>query len=87
MSIKKIIITESMAERLVIEEIMSKTEMSSFLDSKDFKDAVVKTLKNNQDYEREFEKKVRKIVADATKNVFRGMWERSPFWSSLITNQ
>ena len=83
---KKIIITESMAQKLVVEEIASKIDVSSIIKSSEFKDAVTKSLKNNQEYDREFEKKVRKIVADAVKNVFRGMWERNAFWQSLITN-
>lgn len=83
---RKVIITESMAQKLMVEEIMSKTDVSSILNSKDFKDAVSKSLKNNPDYDRDFEKKVRKIVADAVKTLFRGMWERNNFWTNLISN-
>lgn len=83
---KKIIITESMAQRLIVEEIMSKADISSLLNSREFKDAVAKSLKDNSDYSRDFEKKVKKIVADAVKVLFKGMWERNNFWTGLITN-
>ena len=87
MPIKKIIITENMAKRLIAEEIMSKADVSSLVNSNEFKDAVAKSLKNNQDFDRDFEKKVKKIVADSVKNLFRGMWERNAFWTGIITNQ
>ena len=84
---KKVIITESMAQQLMIEEIMSKADISSILNSKEFKDAVSKSLKDNRDFDRDFEKKVKKIVADAVKTLFRGLWERNNFWAGLINNQ
>lgn len=73
-------------QQLVIEEIMSKAEIASLADNKDFKDAVLKAMKDNRDADRELEKKVRKIVADAVKILFRGLWERNNFWTGLITN-
>ena len=84
---KKVIITESMAQQLMIEEIMSKADVSSILSSREFKDAVSKSLKDNKDFDRDFEKKVKKIVADAVKTLFRGLWERNNFWAGLINNQ
>ena len=81
---KKIIITESQMKQLVAEEFMSKTDLNSFLNSKDFKDAVVKAVKDDKSGERDFEKKVRKIVADSVNSLFRGLWERNSFWTSLI---
>ena len=83
---KKIIITESMAKQLIIEEIASKVSVSDIVNSKEFKDAVTKSLKNNSDFDRDFEKKMKKIVATAVKNLFKGMWERNSFWQNLITN-
>lgn len=84
---KKVIISESQMERLVIEEIMSKTDISSLADNKDFKDAVYKAVKNNRDADKDLEKKVRKIVADSFKVLFRGLWERNNFWTAIINNQ
>jgi hypothetical protein len=84
---KKVIISESMMQRLVIEEIMSKSDIASLADNRDFKDAVNKALKNNKEADRELEKKVRKIVADSVKVLFRGLWERNNFWTGLINNQ
>ena len=83
---KKVIITESMMQRLVVEEILTKAELSSLGDNRDFKDAVAKAVKNNRDMDKDLEKKVRKIVADSVKVLFRGLWERNGFWSSLISN-
>ena len=74
-------------QQLVIEEIVSKADIASLADNRDFKDAVNKALKNNCDADKELEKKVRKIVADAVKVLFRGLWERNNFWTGLINNQ
>ena len=84
---KKVIISESMMQKLVVEEIMSKAEITALGDNRDFKDAVNKALKNNRDADKELEKKVRKIVADSVKVLFRGLWERNNFWTGLINNQ
>ena len=84
---KKVIITESQMKQLVMNEVMSKADISSLADNKDFKDAVLKALKNNRDADKDMEKKVRKIVADSVKVLFRGLWERNNFWTGLINNQ
>jgi hypothetical protein len=87
MANKKVIISESMAQKLIVEEIMSKADIAALADNKDFKDAVNKALKNNREADKELEKKVRKIVADSVKVLFRGLWERNNFWTGLINNQ
>lgn len=84
---KKVIISESMAQKLIVEEIMSRADIAALADNKDFKDAVNKALKNNREADKELEKKVRKIVADSVKVLFRGLWERNNFWTGLINNQ
>lgn len=84
---KKIIISESQMNQLVMEEVMSKADIASLADNKDFKDAIVKAMKNNRDADKDLEKKVRKIVADSVKVLFRGLWERNNFWTGLINNQ
>ena len=84
---KKVIVNESQMQKLVVEEIMSKADIDALGDNRDFKDAVNKALKNNCDADKELEKKVRKIVADAVKVLFRGLWERNNFWTGLINNQ
>ena len=84
---KKVIISENQMQKLVVEEIMSKVDIAALGDNRDFKDAVNKALKNNPDADKELEKKVRKIVADSVKVLFRGLWERNNFWTGLINNQ
>ncbi len=84
---KKVIISESMAQKLIVEEIMSRADIAALADNRDFKDAVNKALKNNREADKELEKKVRKIVADSVKVLFRGLWERNNFWTGLINNQ
>lgn len=84
---KKVIISESQMQQLVIEEIMSKADITSLANNKDFKDAVYKAVKDNREAEKDLEKKVRKIVADSVKTLFRGLWERNNFWAGLINNQ
>ena len=75
-----------MAKQIVLEEILSKSDISSLLNSNEFKDAVKKTLKNDRDLEKECEKKVRNMIADAVNSLFKGLWERNNFWKSIITN-
>jgi hypothetical protein len=84
---KKVIISEEMMQKLVVEEIMSKADIAALGDNRDFKDAVNKALKNNREADKELEKKVRQIVADSVKVLFRGLWERNNFWTGLINNQ
>lgn len=83
---KKIIITESMLQKLMVNEAISKADITSLANDRDFKDAVAKVIKNDRDAEKELEKKIRKIVADSVKVLFRGLWERNNFWTGLITN-
>ena len=84
---KKIIISESQMQQLVMEEVMSKADIASLADNKDFKDAIVKAMKNNREADKDLEKKVRQIVADSVKVLFRSLWERNNFWAGLISNQ
>ena len=84
---KKIIISESQMQQLVMEEVISKADIAQLADNKDFKNAVAKALKDNRDADKDLEKKVRKIVADSVKTLFRGLWERNNFWTGLINNQ
>ena len=83
---KKVIISESQMKQLMMEEVMSKADIASLADNKDFKEAVLKAIKNNRDADKDLEKKVRKIVADSVKVLFRGLWERNNFWTGLINN-
>jgi hypothetical protein len=84
---KKIIISESQMQQLVMEEVISKADIAQLADNKDFKNAVAKALKDNRDADKDLEKKVRKIVADSVKTLFRGLWERNNFWTGLINSQ
>ena len=84
---KKVIISESQMQQLMMEEVMSKADIASLADNKDFKEAVLKAIKNNRDADKDLEKKVRKIVADSVKVLFRGLWERNNFWTGLINGQ
>lgn len=84
---KKVIVTESQMKQLMINEVISKSDIDSLTNNRDFKDAVLKVIKNNRDVDKDLEKKVRKIVADSVKVLFRGLWERNNFWTGLINNQ
>jgi hypothetical protein len=84
---KKVIVTESQMKQLVVNEVISKADIDSIVNDRDFKDAVAKAMKNNRDADKDLEKKVRKIVADSVKTLFRGLWERNNFWTGLINNQ
>ena len=83
---KYIILT--LSEPFIIERFMNEIiEIASLADNRDFKDTVRKALKNNAEADKDLEKKVRKIVADSVKVLFRGLWERNNFWTGLINNQ
>lgn len=84
---KKVIVTESQMKQLVVNEVISKADIDFIVNDRDFKDAVAKAMKNNRDADKDLEKKVRKIVADSVKVLFRGFWERNNFWTGLINNQ
>ena len=84
---KKVIVTESQMKQLMINEVISKADIDSLANNRDFKDAVLNAIKNNRDADKDLEKKVRKIVADSVKVLFRGLWERNNFWTGLINNQ
>ena len=81
---KKIILTESMFNQLVLEEAASKVDIDSLVKSKEFKDAVYKAVKDNRDVEKDIEKTVRKLVTNIMKDLLRGMWERSNLWTNII---
>ena len=48
---KKIIITESMLQKLMVNEAISKADITSLANDRDFKDAVAKVIKNDRDAE------------------------------------
>ena len=66
------------AHQMIEEADLSKAQVS---------DAVKDALNNDKNVNKELEKKVRKIVADSVKVLFRGLWERNNFWTGLINNQ
>lgn len=62
--------------KYLINEELTKTEVKDIID--DQLDAFIK--------KREFEKKIRKIVADAFDDFVREIWSRKSFWKGPIEN-
>lgn len=85
MSNKTVIITESMANRL-----LNEAAADDVLKSRDFekkvKDIITATLKDDKPTEKAMEKKIRKIVASCVNNLFRTLWMRRNFYEDSIKN-
>ena len=80
MANKKVIISESMMKRLVLENIINENSVSDIINSRDFEKKIKDTIKNDKD----FEKEVKKIIADALSEVFKNFWQRKDFWQGMV---
>lgn len=87
---KKVIISESMADRLVVEGIIAESNMDDLLRSnaleKKIKSTVKDAIKDDKQTEKELEKKVRAIVAKSVNTLFRTLWMRKNFFEDSIKN-
>ena len=83
---RRVIITEDSARRIAEFEILSEGKFDYILNSKEFKDAVKSAIKDDRDFDRNNEKKVKKIVSDCVSELFRSLWQRNSIWTSAIKN-
>lgn len=85
---RKLIITESMMNRLMVESVLSEANVSDVVNSTEFKtkikDAVSDAIKNNKDVEKTIEKEVKKIIANSLSEVFKTLWQRKDFWQGMV---
>lgn len=81
---KKVIISESMAKRLVSEGIITESGVDDIVKNRDFKkevrDITVDIVKKDKDIEKE----IKKIVAKSVENLFKTLWQRSQTWTNNI---
>lgn len=77
---KKIIINESMLRHIVLRSFIEESVSKDADTLKILKDAI----KNDNDIKREFEKKVKDIVASCVNNLFKTLWQRRNFYEDEI---
>lgn len=77
---KTIIISEGMMKQLMAEQILEKNGISA----KDIADAVRDAIKNDRDVKRDFDKRVRELVASSVDSLFRTLWQRRNFYEDEI---
>ena len=81
---KKIIISESMAKRLVSEGIINESGVEDILKNRDFKKGVKDTALDAIKKDKEVEKEIKKIVGKSVENLFKTLWQRSQIWTNSI---
>ena len=85
---KKVIIKESVMNRLIAESILNESNVSDIVNSNEFKsrlkDAVNDAIKSNKDVEKTIETEVKKIIADSLSEVFKTLWQRKDFWQGMV---
>ena len=85
---KKVIIKESVMNRLIAESILNESNVSDIVNSNEFKSrlkyAVNDAIKSNKDVEKTIEKEVKKIIADSLSEVFKTLWQRKMFWQEMV---
>jgi BMFP domain-containing protein YqiC len=77
---KKVILNESMFNRLMCEQVISESEVTKAEISKMIKDAI----KDDRTINKDIEKKVKALVAQAVNTLFRTLWQRRNFYEDEI---
>lgn len=77
---KKVILNESMFNRLMCEQVISESEVTKAEISKLIKDAI----KDDRTINKDIEKKVKALVAQAVNTLFRTLWQRRNFYEDEI---
>ena len=80
LSMKKIILNESMFERLVTEQIIEEGDLTKA----DVKKIVKDAFKSDRELNKEIEKKVKSLVASSVNLLFRTLWQRRNFYEDEI---
>lgn len=81
---KKVIVSESMAKKLVMEGIITEGNIDDILKNQEFNKKVKDIAKDAIKNDKELEKQVKKIVAKSVDTLFRTLWQRSVFYQSEI---
>ena len=80
LSMKKIILNESMFEKLVTEQIIEEGDLTKADVTKIVKDS----FKSDRELNKEIEKKVKSLVASSVNLLFRTLWQRRNFYEDEI---
>lgn len=79
---KTIIITESTLKKIVEAQLLE----DAALNKTDVEKVVKDTFKNDKQFDRELEKRVKKIVATSVNTLFKTLWQRRNFYENEIIN-
>lgn len=77
---KKVIISESMFKRLVVESMLNEADMSKA----DVEKIVKDLLKNDRQVKNDMDKRVRELVAASVNKLFMTLWQRRNFYENEI---
>lgn len=80
LSMKKIILNESMFEKLVTEQIIEEGDLTKVDVTKIVRDS----FKSDRELNKEIEKKVKSLVASSVNLLFRTLWQRRNFYEDEI---
>ena len=77
---KKVIISESMFKRLVVESMLNEADMGK----SDIEKIVRDLLKNDRQVKNDMDKRVRELVAASVNKLFMTLWQRRNFYENEI---
>lgn len=85
---KKLILNESQYEQLMINSILTESNVDDVLRSRELekkiKDTVAAAIKNDKSLEKDLEKKVKKVVTNCVSELFKTLWQRRSFYENMI---
>lgn len=81
---KKVILTEAMAKRLMMEEFINEGIVDDVIKSHDFENKVKKIVKDTQKSDKELEKQMKDLIAKSLNKFFKVLWQRSAFYADSI---
>lgn len=79
---KKIIINESTLKKAIASQLLEEAGLSK----EDVENIVKGTFKNDRQFNKDIEKKVKDIVANCVNTLFKTLWQRRNFYENEIKN-
>lgn len=79
---KKIIINESTLKKAIASQLLEEAGLSK----EDVENIVKGTFKNDRQFNKDIEKKVKDIVANCVNSLFKTLWQRRNFYENEIKN-
>lgn len=79
---KTVIINESTLRKIVENEIINESN----LDKSDVEKIVKDTFKSDRQFDKDLEKRIKKIVAASVNTLFKTLWQRRNFYENEIIN-